>query len=74
MGWVMDLIRYLRRPTARDADAIRDEMTRTDPDFKRVREVQHDALNAITADQGSRDLRDRFIDRSRRSWRPDGAG
>src|SRR5690349_6943030 len=30
-------------------EAIREEMTREDPDFRRVRDIQHDALQALTA-------------------------
>ena len=52
MGWLMDRFTWLRRrlgPPAVDREALREEMTRTDPEFARVRRVQHDALQAITA-------------------------
>jgi hypothetical protein len=47
----MDLIRRLRgaAPPRVDRAALRDEMSRTDPDFAHVRRVQHDAMQALTA-------------------------
>jgi hypothetical protein len=32
-----------------DPEAVRDRMTRDDPDFAHVRKVQHDALNTLGA-------------------------
>lgn len=54
MGWVVDLLRRLQRsepapPPVIDRKALREEMTRTDPEFARVRQAQHDALQALTA-------------------------
>lgn len=52
MRWLMDRLRRLRRrlaPPPVDRMALREEMTRDDPDFARVRDVHHDALQAITA-------------------------
>jgi len=37
-----------------DPVALRDEMTRDDPDFARVLDIQHDALQIVTA-RGLRD-------------------
>ncbi len=48
-----------------DQDQIRDEMTRDDPDFARIRQAQHDALQALTA----RRLADGIaIHQERRFW------
>lgn len=73
----MDLLGRLRSRPHIDRDALRNEMTREDPDFARVREVQHDALNALGAKRGADELavkrRDRFVERSRDSWRSDDA-
>jgi len=45
--------------------AVRDELTRTDPDFARVRQAHHDALQVLTA----RGIRDGLaIHRERRFW------
>ena len=51
---LMDLLRRLRHedvppPKPIDRDELRDEMARTDPAFARVRRIQHDALQALTA-------------------------
>ena len=69
MGWVMDLLSSFRRPPL-DSGAVRDEMTRDDPSFRHVREVQHDALNALAGSRGIRQVRDRFNEQLRDSWRP----
>jgi hypothetical protein len=36
-------------PPAIDHDALRDEMTQDDPEFARVRDVHHDAIQVIGA-------------------------
>lgn len=67
----MGLLDRLRRPEPPvDRAALRDEMTRDDPDFAHVRDVQHDAMQALTANGGAGQLRDRFNERVRRSWHP----
>lgn len=60
----MDLLRRARRPSI-DRAALREEMTREDPDFARVRDVQHDALNVIAAQQAADGL---AIRREREFW------
>lgn len=52
-------------PPPIDRAALRDEMTRTDPEFARVRQVQHDALQAITAKRMQDGL---AIRRERQFW------
>lgn len=39
----------LQTPAHVDQMALRDEMTQADPDFARVRDVQHDAQQVLTA-------------------------
>ena len=69
MEWLMEL--FGRRRTSRpDPAAIRDQMARDDPDYARVREVQHDALSALAARRGATQIRDRWNERLRDSWRP----
>lgn len=70
----MDLFaRFARRdpppPAPIDPSVIREELRRTDPDYQHVREVYHDARNALAARQGAGQLRDRFNERLRDSWR-----
>ncbi len=48
----MGLLARLRRydpppPPVIDHEELREEMTQNDPDFERVRDVHHDALQAI---------------------------
>ena len=64
----MDLFGWKTEPV--DPAAMRAELTRTDPDFAHVREVQHDALNTLGASKTSSQVRDRFNERLRDSWRP----
>jgi hypothetical protein len=49
----MDLLHRLHRhdppPPVIDHDELREEMMQDDPDFARVREVHHDALQAISS-------------------------
>jgi len=52
MGQAMDAFRRLRNrlaPPAVDHEALRDEMSRTDPAFRLARDVYHDAKQALTA-------------------------
>jgi hypothetical protein len=70
--WIVDLIGRLRRPSI-DRAALREEMTRTDPDFAHVRDVQHDALGLIGASRNARQLQRRIEDgaslrREREFW------
>lgn len=51
-GRLMDLFRRIRErlaPPSVDHEALREEMSRTDPAFRQVRLVHHDAKQAITA-------------------------
>lgn len=48
-GWLMDVFGRGRDRGSLDPEAMRDRMTRDDPDFARVRKVQHDALNTLGA-------------------------
>jgi hypothetical protein len=48
----MDLLNRIRErwaPPSVDRERLREEMKRNDPSFKRVSDVQHDALGALTA-------------------------
>lgn len=79
MRWIVDLFERLKwreppPPPVIDREALRDEMTRSDPAFARVRDVQHDARGLIGADRTARQLRDRWNERNRDAWRTDGAG
>jgi hypothetical protein len=65
----MGLFDRLRRSEPPPPEVLRFEMSRTDPDFAHVRDVQHDALNTITAKHTADALRDRFNERLRDSWR-----
>jgi hypothetical protein len=67
----MDLLGCFRRPPV-NRDTVRDELTRVDPEFTRVRQIQHDAISALAAQRGARDLtvRDAFNEKLRESWRP----
>jgi hypothetical protein len=50
-GRLMDLLRRIRDRLASppvDREALREEMARTDPSFRRVRVVHHDAKQALT--------------------------
>ncbi len=66
----MDFMQRFRRldpppPPAIDHDELREEMAQDDPDFVRVREVHHDALQAI----GSISMADGLaIRREREFW------
>lgn len=64
----MDLFRL--RPRDADQAAVRDQMARDDPDYAHVRDVQHDALNVLSGTQTAHQLRDRFNEQLRESWRP----
>lgn len=65
MRWLMDLFGHVRRPPPVDRDALRDEMARDDPEFARVRQVQHDAINALSAQSAADGL---AIRRERQFW------
>lgn len=47
LSWLVQLVHH--RPPPITPEQIRDEMTRTDPDYGRVRQAQHDAKQALTA-------------------------
>lgn len=64
----MDFFGRLRPPQV-DRDALRDEMTREDPAFERVRRVQHDAINALAARGAADGL---AIRREREFWQQHG--
>lgn len=58
-----------RRTPHADPATLRSEMSRSDPEFRRVREVQHEALQALTAKR----LQDGLaIRREREFWRHGG--
>lgn len=59
-----------RRPDPPPPEVVRFEMAQTDPDFARVRDVQHDALNALGASRAANQVRDQYNARLRESWRP----
>lgn len=65
MGWLMSLLDRLRGHPQVDPATVRDEMTRTDPAFRRVRDVQHDALNALASKRGADQM---AIQRERQFW------
>ena len=45
-----------------DPDSLRFEMSQTDPDFARVRKVQHDARGLIGASRNAQQLAQRVLD------------
>ncbi len=49
MSWFTWLFSIHREHPPLDPAEIREEMSRTDPDFVHVRRVQHEALQALTA-------------------------
>jgi hypothetical protein len=57
----VDLIRHLRRPPI-DRQFLLEEMSRGDPDFAHVRDVQHDALGLIGASRNARQMLQRMAD------------
>ncbi len=70
MRWVVGLFSRLRKtdppPIAPiDPIALREEMARSDPSYAHVREVHHDALQAIAADRAAGGL---AIRRERQFW------
>lgn len=75
MRWIVDLFERLKRrdpppPPVIDRAALREEMTRTIPEFRHVREVHHDASGLIGSSRNASQLRDIFNERLRDSWRP----
>lgn len=62
-----------RRSEQADTTPLRDQMTRDDPDFAHVRDVQHRAQGLIGASQNAQQLKDRFQERVRQSWGQGGA-
>lgn len=74
MRWLVDLFTRLQRrdppPLAPiDRMALREEMTRDDPEFARVRRVQHDLTQPIAAKR----LQDGIaIRRERKFWQDHG--
>jgi hypothetical protein len=65
MGLVIDLVEWLRRGSAINRAALREEMTENDPDFARVRDVQHDAMQALAAKRAADGL---AIRQERKFW------
>lgn len=66
----MDLIGRLRHrdvppPAPIDRAALREEMTRTDPEFRRVRDVHHDALQVVAGQRAADGI---AIRREREFW------
>jgi hypothetical protein len=74
MGWLTAVFARLRKtdpppPAPIDPLALRDEMSRDDPEFRRVRDVHHDAQQVITGRGISDGL---SIRRERRFWEQHG--
>lgn len=70
MRWLMGLFGRLRRrdpppPQPIDRAALRFEMSQTDPDFARIRDVHHDALQALAARRAADGL---ALRREREFW------
>lgn len=76
-GWLMRLFgrdERRREPAPPDPEAIRDEMTRTDPDYARVRHALHEARNLQAAKRSTEEIieaarRHRRVDTQAESWR-----
>lgn len=73
MRWLMETIGRLwhggfRAPSV-DQEALRDEMARDDPEFARVRQVQHDARGLLGALGNAEQLRERRIRTIEETWR-----
>lgn len=47
--WVIGLFQHRPRPASPDPQRVREELTRSDPDFARVRRAQHEAFQTLTA-------------------------
>ena len=62
---LLDVIDRLRQSRTFDQTTIKDELHKTDPDFRRVSEVQHDAINILAARKGADGL---SIRREREFW------
>ena len=62
---LLDVIDRLRQSRTFDQTTVKDELHRTDPDFRRVSEVQHDAINILSARKGANGL---SIRREREFW------
>lgn len=70
MRKLLDMTRWLwHRPAQIDRETLRAEMTETDPDFARVREIHHAALSALTAKRAADGL---AIRRERIFWEKHG--
>lgn len=65
--------RFSRRdpppPQPVNREAKRFEMSQTDPDFAHVRDVYHDARTALAGQRAASQIRDRFSEGLRESWR-----
>lgn len=60
---LIDLLRQgVRGPSPPNPDSLRFEMSQTDPDFARVRQVQHDARGLIGASRNAQQLAQRVLD------------
>lgn len=59
------------RPAPTDRVSLRDEMSETDPEFARVRDVHHDAQSALAAKRGADGAAIRF---EREFWAKHGGG
>lgn len=65
-GWLM---RMFRRSEPLDRRALRDEMKRTDPEFRHVSGVQHDTIGLLGAARNAKQVADgRSIRREREFW------
>ena len=62
---LLDVIDRFRQSRTFDQTTVKDELHRTDPDFRRVSEVQHDAINILAARKGADGL---SIRREREFW------
>ena len=60
---LLDLLRQgVRGPSPPDPDALRFEMSQTDPDFAHARQVQHEAMGLIGASRNAQQLAQRVLD------------
>lgn len=57
--------------TPPDAEMIREELARTDPEYARVRRALHDGRNLQQATRAAERLRQRRIDMQMEAWRRD---
>jgi hypothetical protein len=57
---LFDRLRHAPPPEPRPIDParVREQMARTDPDYERVRRVQHDAMNILAGDRAAQQIAD----------------